>query len=217
MANDQDQPQEVNGEEGIRSRQYRVSRIDWEDDVRILKMTARFYVQSEVEHEYEHLMVDGNPVYHLDTGPKKVRCVRRQNGMWLEGYHWRGHCPAIIHGEEVEVMAKGKGSTKTTSEKRKAEVATAKLGPKHHVVDPSETKTKGKKKEPRACACQCGQMTGGGYFFPGHDSKVKSIFTRLRDNKIKKADVNKVVLKMYDVWNQDKSVPVKDIAKQVLG
>jgi hypothetical protein len=206
-------------DDGIKSVQYKVSREDWESDLRIMMSHIKFYEKGGTPYQYEQLNVDGNPVHHLITGPKKVRCIRRQKGMWLEGAHWEGHCPAVIYGEEIEVMAKEKGKTvKTTAEKRKAEISTAKLSPKSFVADPEQTKTKSQRKsEPRPCACQCGQMTGGGYFFPGHDSKVKSIFSRLFKGTMLKKDVNAVVLKMYGIWDKDKSVPVKDIAKQVLG
>ncbi len=208
---------------GIVSIQYKVNKKDWEDEVRIMQDTYNQYVQMGMERivaEYEELVVDGNPVYHLDTGPKNVKCCRRQNGLWLEGVHHRGHCPALIYGEEIEVMAKANNGNKTknVAQKRKAEVPTAKLGPKNFVADPEPTKTrKQKKAEPRPCACQCGQMTGGGYFFPGHDAKIKSLFKKVSEGKMLKKDVHATVLKMYAIWDRDKSTPVKDIAKQILG
>jgi hypothetical protein len=90
------------------------------------------------------------------------------------------------------------------------------LDTKSHVTEPEATKTGKRKKVPRPCACQCGQQTKGGYFFPGDDAKLKSLFGKIVAGKVPKKDLNKIVLKMYHLWEKDKSRRLIDIAREVL-
>jgi hypothetical protein len=69
----------------------------------------------------------------------------------------------------------------------------------------------------RLCACPCGQMTKGGYFCRGHDEKLKSIFRKVTEGEKDKKDLDKTMLKMYELREKDESMPLKDIAKEVLG
>lgn len=73
------------------------------------------------------------------------------------------------------------------------------------------------KKVPRLCAHQCGELTKGGYFYVGHDAKLKSIFLKISRGKMSKKELDKIVRKMYEIWEIDKSRPLKDIAMDVLG
>lgn len=73
-------------------------------------------------------------------------------------------------------------------------------------------KTKG-----RLCACPCGKMTEGGYFYPGHDAKLRSIFIKVSRGKKSKKELDRIRLKMYEIWERDEGRPLIDIAKEVLG
>jgi hypothetical protein len=79
-------------------------------------------------------------------------------------------------------------------------------------LKPAKTVKKG-----RLCACPCGKMTKGGYFCPGHDAKLKSIFLKVSRDKKNKNELDKIRLRMYEIWSNDKSKPLKDIAIEVLG
>lgn len=79
------------------------------------------------------------------------------------------------------------------------------------------TKTNKEKNKFRHCACQCCQVTRGGYFYPGHDAKLKSTLRKIDTGKIIKKDVNKTILKIYEIWSKDKSKPLKEIAMEILG
>ena len=78
-----------------------------------------------------------------------------------------------------------------------------------------KAETSERKNTPRRCACQCGEMTKGGYFSPGHDSKMKSLFEKIASGATKKP--GGPLGKMYDIWAVDKSRPLLEIAKEVLG
>lgn len=73
------------------------------------------------------------------------------------------------------------------------------------------------KKLPRPCSCQCGGMTKGGYFCPGHDAKLKSIFLKVGKGEKTKKQLDKMTLKMYQIWEKDNSRRLIDIAREVLG
>ncbi len=75
--------------------------------------------------------------------------------------------------------------------------------------------TSERKNTPRRCACQCGEMTKGGYFSPGHDARMKSLFEKIASGATKKP--GGPLGKMHDKWYADKSRPLIDIAKEVLG
>jgi hypothetical protein len=196
----------------LRSRQYIITESDWQILVLEMKANASFYERRGITHMYEEFMYGGEPIHHLDTGPKKVRCLRVQDGEPIEGYHWRGHCPALILKEaEVTPMAKVEG--------KKREQVTAGLAPKKHVADEASTKSKSaaKKKDPRPCSCDCGDMTGGGYFAIGHDSKLKSLFLKVAKGEVLKKSLTKKQAAMFALYEKDKSVRIKDIAKEVWG
>jgi hypothetical protein len=72
-------------------------------------------------------------------------------------------------------------------------------------------------KEGRLCACPCGKMTKGGYFYPGHDAKLKSLFLKVSRGKKSKKELDKIRLRMYEIWSNDNSKPLKDIAMEILG
>lgn len=74
-----------------------------------------------------------------------------------------------------------------------------------------------KNKERRSCACQCGKIPVGGYFWPGHDARLKSIFLRIGKGEESKKGLDKIRLRMYEIWERDKSRQLKEIAKEVLG
>lgn len=76
--------------------------------------------------------------------------------------------------------------------------------------------TKGKK-EPRLCACPCGQKTAGGIFCPGHDEKLRSIFRKVKKGDMALKDQNKNVQRMYEIWEKDNDRALIDIAREVLG
>jgi hypothetical protein len=94
-------------------------------------------------------------------------------------------------------------------------VPTAKPDPNRDLADLKSTKTSKKQKTPRPCAHQCGQMTKGGYFFPGHDSKMKSLFREIASDPTRKPAGP--LGKMYDIWVAGESRRLIDIAKEVLG
>lgn len=72
-------------------------------------------------------------------------------------------------------------------------------------------------KKGRLCACQCGRMTKGGYFYSGDDAVLKSTFLKVSkgDIELKELDGNRQ--KMYRIWKEDKRKRLIDIAKEVLG
>jgi len=60
-------------------------------------------------------------------------------------------------------------------------------------------------------------MTKGGYFCPGHDAKLKSIFLEIGKGEKTKKQLDKITLKMYEICEKDKSRRLIEIAKKVLG
>ena len=74
-----------------------------------------------------------------------------------------------------------------------------------------------KVKKGRPCACGCGRMTKGGYFCPGDDAKLKSIFLRVSRGEKSKKELDKKRLSMYEIWERDHQRRLIDIAKAVLG
>jgi hypothetical protein len=94
---------------------------------------------------------------------------------------------------------------------------TAKSDPKRDLADAEPSKTSKKQKTPRLCAHQCGEMTKGGYFCPGHDMKLRSIFLKVTRGEKSKKELDEIRLKMYEIWERDKGRPLIEIAKEVLG
>lgn len=74
-----------------------------------------------------------------------------------------------------------------------------------------------KKKALRTCACQCGNVPQIGYFCPGHDAKLKSIFLKISRGEGNKKELDESRLRMYEIWEKEKSKPLREIAKEVLG
>jgi hypothetical protein len=95
--------------------------------------------------------------------------------------------------------------------------SSAKLDPKQEIAIPEPPRSFRKKKMPRPCAHQCGELTKGGYFCPGHDAKLKSIFLKVSGDKINKKELDKNIRKMYEIWKTDQSKRLIDIAREVLG
>jgi hypothetical protein len=60
-------------------------------------------------------------------------------------------------------------------------------------------------------------MTKGGYFCPGHDEKLKSIFRKVDKGERSEKELDENNLKMYAKWKKDKNKRLIDIAKEVLG
>ncbi len=73
-----------------------------------------------------------------------------------------------------------------------------------------------KEKVTHYCPC-CGEATGGGYFRMGHDGRVKGWFKQLANGKLKRQDLPKEALAVYDVWVKDQTMMVKDAARKALG
>ena len=94
---------------------------------------------------------------------------------------------------------------------------TAKPDPKTPISDLVSAKTSDKEKGLRPCACQCGERREEGKRFlprPRHETQV--LLPQDDDRKVVKECVNKIILKMHELWEKDKSRPLKDIASEVL-
>jgi len=89
--------------------------------------------------------------------------------------------------------------------------------PKNHIISPETANTSSRKSLPRFCACQCGKMTAGGVFYPGHDATLKSLFLKVSRGVKAKEDLSPIERKMYQIWEKNKSKRLIDIAKEVLG
>jgi hypothetical protein len=95
---------------------------------------------------------------------------------------------------------------------------TAKSKSKRDLSDAEPIKTsKKKQKKPRLCACPCEKMTKGGYFCPGHDAKLKSLFLKVSRGKKSEKELDKIRQRMYLIWSKDNSKPLSEIAREIMG
>lgn len=51
--------------------------------------------------------------------------------------------------------------------------------------------------QPRPCACGCGEATGGGWFRPGHDARLKGLLLRVERGEPKEKLLPAVVVERH--------------------
>jgi len=92
-----------------------------------------------------------------------------------------------------------------------------KVGPDGMAVEAKPVKKASPvKKEPKVlhnCPC-CGQQVGG-FFAMGHDGRVHGMLLKIGLGKLKKTEVPAAVQKMYEIWSKNKSLSMKEVAKQL--
>jgi hypothetical protein len=157
----------LTGVEGLQARESRLeSETAFLQEVARLRRSHSFLPNSwweEIDHG------QGQTCYHLILGPKNVKCVRIENRgnkrQYKVSVHWQDHCPFKGYGTGEKKGGKGMKPANLTdlTEEESAPV-----------------RTKSTKEPTNQCGCGCGELCAK-VFKPGHDSRLKSRFKKIRD------------------------------------
>ena len=111
---------------------------------------------------------------HADWGDR-LHCPNARhggNGMMFAPGEWLEAVPVENRGPSAHTTARVAEATEKATQHRAAMAAAKEDTSRALPVDKTpRTRTRG---EPRPCKCECGGMTKGGTFLPGHDAKYHS-------------------------------------------